>query len=467
MGYAVSIWNRIGDVTTTVAKNGLKFGGELVNAVGGTAKFGWDVGTAPWNDNAEYNGFIQTFKTAGSKNVPNIVKPLASAGGAIMKVPGVQPALERINYINREYIREPLTTISLVQGDLNAGRISPLGIFDPNEIRKAYEGAQTISFGQSVAGYIRNSYDPKFNIYDPRERDAAFKKSAWGKVASGGVDLGLQFFGDVTLAGGKVAKAVKASSLATGVLKNADAVAKAAEDITKAQYGETNRFTKVIEDFTKNDSVYAINHPMVKSSDQPGLLAHLLGESADKDTTALILRTATGDPAAMDELRFARADMHDALAAARADLSSVDEYKLFSAPDGTGMIPFLNDDAAVIADAEANYAALAKADEGFAKMMGLGQGGGALTRTTGKLAQGVEDFMAHARSMRFYDKNVGSANIEVFQPTPFHRLYQKISWAENERPAGLVDFNDPDSYKEVVATLERLASNCCNQGNSF
>lgn len=461
----MSLWNRIGDVASTAAKGAFTFGKDLlIDAPLATAKMAWDIGTAPWNDAAAYNGFIQPFKTAAAKNGPNIVKPLADAGGAIMKVPGVQPALQRINYINQEYIREPLTTFSLVQGDINSGRVSPLEIFNPNEWRKAYKGAQDISFGQAFVSQYRLLYDPKFNVYDPRERDQAFKKSAWGKWASGSVDTLAQVFGDVTLAAGKGAKALKASELASGYLKSADVVAKAAEDLTKAQYGETNRFTKVLEDFTKNDSVYAINHPMVKSSDQPGLLAHLLGESKDKDTTSLILRSAMADPAAMDELRFARADMHDALAAARADLSSVDEYKLFSAPDGTGMIPFLNDDPAVIADAEANYAALAQADENFAKMIGLGAGGGSLTRTTGKLTQGAEDFVARARSMRFYDKNVGSANIEVFQPTPFHRLYQKISWAENERPAGLVDFNDPDSYKEVVATLERLRPTAAIKG---
>ena len=465
MGYAVSLWNRIGDVASTVTKGAFNFGKDVIGSGAGVAKMAWDIGTAPWNDAAAYNGFIQPFKTAALKNGPNIVKPLADAGGAIMKVPGVQPALQRINYINQEYIREPLTTISLVQGDLNSGRINPLDVFDPNEWRKAYKGAQDISFGQAVVGATRSLYDPKFNIYDPREREQAFKNSAWGKWTSGSVDTLAQLFGDVTFAAGKGIKVLKASELAQGTLKSSDIVAKAAEDLTKAQYGETNRFTKVIEDFTKNDAVYALNHPMVKSSDQPGLLAHLLGDSKDKDTTSLILRTALGDPAARDELRLARADMEDALAAARAQLSSVDEYKLFSAPDGTGMIPFLNDDPAVIADAEANYRALAQADETFAKMMGLApEGVGSLTRTTGKLTQGFEDFVAHARSMRFYDKNVGSANIEVFQPTPFHRLYQKISWAENERPAGLVDFNDADSYREVVATLERLRPSTAIKG---
>ena len=453
MGYAVSVWNRIGDVASTVAKGAINFGEDLLKAKAAIPRMAWDIGTAPWNDAEEYNGFVQPLKTAGEKAGKDIIKPLADAGGAIMKVPGVQPALERINYINQNYIREPLTTVALVQGDVNAGRAS---FFDPNEWKKAFQGAQDISFGQAVVSQYRSYYDPKFNIYDPRQREQAFKNSNWGKALSGSVDTLAQIFGDVTIVGSKAAKVLKASELASGVLKNADVVAKAAEDVTKAQYGVKNRFTKVIDDFTKNDSIYAINHPMVKSSDQPALLAHLLGQSADRDTTALILRSAMADPAAMDELALLRADITDALESARGALSAVDEYKLFAAPDGTGMIPFLNDDPAVIKAAQDNYAALAKNDKLFAKMMGLGEGGGTLTRTTGRLTQGAEDFAAKARSMRFYDKAVGSPNIEVFQPTPFHRLYQKISWAENERPSGLVDFNDPDSYKEVVATLERL-----------
>ena len=466
-----SIWNRIGDVASTVAKDALKFGGEVLGAATAPAKFAWDIGTAPWNDAEEYNGFIQPFKTAASEAGKDIVKPLASAGGAIMKVPGIQPALERINRINQEYIREPLTTYNLVIGDITSGR-EPVGsIFDPNEWRKAYKGAQDISFGQAFVSNIRNVYDPKFNVYDPRQREQAFKKSAWGKWTSGGFDLGLQFVGDVTLAAGKATKVLKASELGVGKLTNADTVAKAAEDITKAQYGVSNRFTKVLDDFTAKDSAYAISHPMVKSSNNPGLLAHLLGDSVDRDETALILRSALGDPAAMDELRLQRAYITDALETARGDLSAVDEYKLYAAPDGTGMIPFLNDNEAVIKAAKDNYASLAESDKYFADLMQVGgasldeagnlvMGGGTLTRTTGKGLQGIENFVAESRALKFYDKKVGSANVEVFQPTPFHRLYQKISWAAGERPAGLVDFNDADSYREIIANtseLERVA----------
>jgi hypothetical protein len=221
-----SIWNRIGDVATSTGKNLFQFGGEVLGAVTAPAKFAWDIGTAPWNDADEYNGFIQPFKTAAGEATKDIIKPLASAGGAIMKVPGIQPALERINKINQEFIREPLTTYNLVIGDITSGR-EPIGsIFDPNEWKKAYTGAQEISFGQAVVSSYRNIYDPKFNVYDPRQREQAFKKSAWGKWTSGTFDLGVQLFGDVTLAAGKAAKVLKASEVGVGKLTNGDAIAK-------------------------------------------------------------------------------------------------------------------------------------------------------------------------------------------------------------------------------------------------
>ena len=449
-------FNRIGDVATTVVTNAGKFGGEVLGAATAPARFAWDVATAPWNDNEQYNGFINTFKYAGAGATERVIKPLASAGGAIMKVPGVAGVVERITQVNRDYIREPLTTFELVSGDLKSGRTQFEEVFDPRTWAKGYEAAQDISFGQATVYNLRSAYDPKFNIYDPREREAAFKKSGWGKWISGGLDLGIQFFGDITLAGGKFAKVLKASELGVGALKNADTVAKAAEDITKAQGGEINRFTKVIDDFTNNDSTYALNHPMVKSSNNPGLLAHLLGDSVDKDETALILRSALGDPVAMDELTLQRTYITDALKTARGDISAVDEWRLFSAPDGSGMIPFLNDNAAVIQAARDNYASLAASDKYFSELMELGKGGGTLKRTTGYIGQGVEDFIAKGRATKYYDKKVGNPRVEIFQPTPFHRLYQKISWSQQERPGGIVDFNDADSYREIVANVNDL-----------
>jgi hypothetical protein len=461
----VSVWNRIGDLASSAGKGvfnsanwlgerAVSFGGDIAGLAGAPAKFAWDVGTAPWNDDEEYNGFIQPFKTAAMQAGGSVVKPLASAGGAVMKVPGVAPALETLYKVNQEAIREPLTTYFLVRGEVAGGNI--LGFFDPDTWEKAYKGAQEISLGQAFVGQFRSAYDPQFNIYDPREREAAFKKSAWGRSLSGGVDVFAQLFGDVSLVGGKAAKVLKASELGVGKLNNADAVAKAAEEITKAQYGVNNRFTKILKDFTDNNSAYAISHPMVKSSSNPGLLAHLLGDSVDVDETALILRSALGDPKALNNLRAQRVHISDALEAERGKLSAVDEFKLFAAPDGSGMLPFLNDSPAVTEEALNNYRSLAATDKYFADLMEVGKGGGALTRTTGLGLQGVEDFVAKSRATKFYDKKVGNARIDIYQPTPFHVLYQKFSWSQKERPAGWVDFNDPDSYREVIATVNRL-----------
>ena len=452
----MSVWNRIGDVASTAAKNAFKFGEEVAGLVTAPVNFAWDIGTAPWNDDEEYNGFIQPFKTASSEAQKSIVKPLASAGGAIYKVPGLAPALEGLYKVNQEVIREPASTYFLMQGEVSGGKAS---FFNPDDWKRAYKGAQEIDFGKAaLSGTVsatRLSYDPQFNIYDPREREAAYKNGMFSALEKAG-NIGIQLFGDVSLGAAKGVKVLKESTLGTGKLKNADLVAKAAEDITKAQYGVDNRFTKVLKDFTDNSSTYALSHPMVKSSSNPGLLAHLLGDSVDIDETALILRSALGDPKAMDDLRLQRTYITDALEAERGKLSAVDEFKLFSAPDGSGMLPFLNDNKAVTDEALANYRSLAATDKYFADLMEVGKAGGSLTRTTGKVLQGAEDFVAKSRSLKFYDQAVGVPKVEIFQPTPFHRLYQKVSWAAGERPSGLVDFNDPDSYREVIANVSRL-----------
>ena len=459
----MSIWNRIGDVASNAAKGVFNFAGEVAESTGSAARFAWDVGTAPWNDADEYDGFIQPFKSAWAKEGTDIVKPFASAGGAIYKIPGVakagnviSAAGEFLYKANQEAIREPLATYGLMQGEVSSGKAS---FFDPDDWKRAYKGAQEIDFGKAIlSGGVaagRMSYDPQFNIYDPRERDAAFKSGMYGALEKT-ANIGVQIFGDLTFGVTKLLGAAKASTLGVGKLKNSDIVAQAAEDITKAQYGVENRFTKVLKDFTDNNSAYAISHPMVKSSSNPGLLAHLLGDSVDVDETALILRSAMGDPKAMNDLKLQRKYIADALEAERGKLSAVDEFKLFAAPDESGMIPFLNDSPMVTKDALDNYNSLLANDKYFADLMEVGKGGGALTRTTGFGLQGIEDFIAKSRAVKFYDQAVGNPRIDIYQPTPFHKLYQKFSWSQGQRPAGLLDFNDADSYKEILANLNTL-----------
>ena len=445
----MSVWNRLGDL----AKGASSFGQDLAGAAVAGPRFIWDVATSPFNNAEEFNGVANTLLSAGKKATSSVLKPAMD----VLQAPVVKPVLEKVNQINQEYLREPVATFNLAMGDVKAGKGS---FFDPNEWKKAYEGAQSISVGQAAAYNMALSANKDFNIYDPEQRDKTFKRSLWGKIASGSLDTVAQLGLDVTLAAGKAIKVAKASELVNGVIKNADDAAKAAEEITKTQYGVKNRFTKIVDDFTKNDSAYALNHPMVKSSTSPGLLAHMLGESTDRNQTAEILRASLGDPQAMTDLGAKRADIADALQKVAAhNFDSEDFNKLLTTPDINGMVALPTADPAIIADADAVTAALAKNDKYLSDLMQLGKGGGSLTRTTGVLKQGTEDFIAQARAAKYYDKNIGKANIELYQPTPFHRMYQKVSWAAGERPAGLVDFNDTDSYKEIVATIDRVGAN--------
>ena len=143
----MSVWNRIGDVASIAAKNAFKFGEEVAGLVAAPVNFAWDIGTAPWNDDEEYNGFIQPFKTASSEAQKNVVKPFASAAGAIYKVPGLAPALEGLYKVNQEAIREPFATLQLMQGEVSGGKAN---FFNPDDWKKAYKGAQTIDFGKAL-----------------------------------------------------------------------------------------------------------------------------------------------------------------------------------------------------------------------------------------------------------------------------------------------------------------------------
>ena len=441
----MSVWNRLGQIAKDVG-----------GFVAAPAKFAWDVASAPWNDDEHFNGFANTMASATKNLGTSMLKPIAD----VASLPVVSQTLNAINTVNQNLIREPLTTAALAIGDTLQGKGN---IFDPNEWKKAYQGAQSISFGQAVVGAARDTYDDNFNIYDPAQREQAFKKSTFGRFASGALDTGIEFYGDVSFGLGKGLKVLKASEYGVGAIRTAEDASRAAEDITKVQYGnEQNVWTKPIADFTKNDEAYALKHPLVKSSNEPGLLAHLLGNSKNEETTAMILRSSLGDPAAREELMAARPDIQQALNSADQTLDAVDKFKQRLVDKfGKANVDHLWEDPDVVNEAKAARDAAIKNDIYVQKLLAVGGSvdelavGGSLTRTTGKLLQGVEDFVAKQRAANMYDKTGAGPVVKFYQATPFHRMFQVISHAENERPAGLVDLNDNNSYKEIVASLDR------------
>ena len=432
---------------------------DLAGAAFAGPKFIWDVVNAPWNDDEQFNGFTNTLKNAAAKNVISATKPLINIGETALGAPGVRPTLETAYKLSTDYLQRPVSTIGLMSNQpASEGIVKPLlNFFNPNEYKKAYNATAEIPMGQ-IFGPGRVIVGKEFNIYDPAQRQQAYERNLFGKYTSGTIDVTKQFTLDVLNVVGLAGGALKASQYGIGAINDAESAAKAAEDISRAQLGgEKNRFTKPLEDFAKNDSIYALNHPMVKSSNNPTLLASLLGESKNIEEVGDVLRSALGDPEALADLTLRRADMADALKKARGDFDAVQEHYLYAAPDDSGFIPFINENPAVIDEAKNNLIALAKNDKRFGEMLQLGRGGGSLTRTAGSIGNVFDSKIAEGRAFKFYDKTTGSAKVDVYQPTPYHKLYQKFSWAANERPAGIADFNDPDSYKEITATLNRVA----------
>jgi hypothetical protein len=446
----VSFGSRLGSIAKDLA--GAAFAGP---------KFLWDVANAPWNDDEQFNGFSNTLKNAAAKNLIATTKPLVNIGETALGAPGVRPALETAYEVSKNVLQKPVTATALMlnagmqEEDSNTRFITKW--FDPSEYKKAWNAAEEdISLGQAL-GPGRLIVGKDFDIYDPAQRQQAYERNLFGKYTSGTIDVAKQFTLDILNVAGLAGGALKASKYGVGAINNADDAAKAAEDIARAQIGgEKNRFTKPLEDFAKNDSIYALNHPMVKSSTNPTLLANLLGESKNVEEVGDVLRSALGDPKAMADLTARRADMADALKKARGDFDAVQEHYLYAAPDDSGFLPFINENPAVIDEAKNNLIALAKNDKRFGEMLQLGRGGGSLNRTAGTIGNAFDSKIAEGRAFKFYDKKVGDAKVDVYQPTPYHKLYQKVSWAAGERPAGITDFNDPDSYKEITATLGRL-----------
>ena len=431
---------------------------DLAGAAIAGPKFIWDIANAPFNDDEKFNGLTNTLKSAFANNVVSTTKPFVNILETGLGAPGVKPALNAAYEVSKNVLQRPITTVGIMSNaPASEGIVKPLlKWFNPDEYKKAWNAAETdISMGQAFGpGALIVGKD--FDIYDPAQRQQAYERNLFGKYASGTIDVGKQFTLDILNVAGIAGGALKASKYGVGAINNADDAAKAAEEITRAQIGgEKNRFTKPLDDFAKNDSIYAINHPMVKSSNNPALLAHLLGESTDVQQVGDVLRSALGDPKAMADLSLRRADMADALKKARGDFDAVQEHYLYAAPDDSGMLPFLNDNPAVIKEAKDNLIALAKNDKRFSEMLQLGRGGGSLTRTAGTIANKLDNKIAEGRAFKFSKNAESNAKSAIYQPTPYHKLYQKVSWAAGEVPSGMVDFNDVNSYKEITATLNK------------
>jgi hypothetical protein len=435
----MEIWNRLGDLTKGTAA----WIGDIGLGVASPVKFAWDIVTAPWNDRKEFNGFTNTLKQATIDFGKNVARPFGGVLGAIEAT-------------NRNIIREPLSALFLGASDAKS----------VDDWKKAWSNRNKISVGQAASRYVGTQsplgllpdawtpdfMDSDFNIYNPKERDKAFKDSVIGKVTSGLADTTFQLFGDITIVGGKLSMAARA----------ADNAFEAIQGTRAALAGDVNEYAKLGEDFAANNTTWAMNHPWVSKGNNQATSAYLLGISATKEEALNTMLALLGDKTAIDRLaEIKRPDLAEPLRVASGELSRSDlkiilreETNLLDS-QAEDMLPLsLRTQDEILADRE-YIRAWAKHDKYVDQLFEVSSEA-PMTRGLTKYGQKIGRELAIARTLPFHEQEIGFARTSVYQPTPFHRLYSRIDWLERERPSGMINLNEGDSIREITAVTERL-----------
>lgn len=463
-----------------------RLGKDLGGAALAPFKLVWDISTSPFNDDEEFNGVANTLKTSVGNFVKSVARPIGDV-------------LSDINALNQTLIREPLDTVALAAWQSNPLRgeegVGISNFFKEETWQKAWDARDEVSLGQAVAANIfsntlsrrlfvdetkgANLFN-EFDIFNEEQRNQVFKKSLFGRLSSGSLDFTAQLFGDVTLIGGKFARAAYLGKKGINALERLTPeemslrIKEATDGIIEAQKGfadgveNVNLYSKAIRDFRDNGVAYAYSRDFVKSSDQPDILAWLLGNAKTDDEVAYVMRSALGDPDAYLEFAKLRPSNAAALSKSLGELNAVDKHIIAPPVDPrTGQIRIW-ENPKVLEEADLELKDLMDNDQFFQKFKQIATDpltgkvlergeGRIVTRTFGsERFQAFEDFLAKGRALRFYGKQ-GKVNptIEVYQPTRWNRAYARITWAAGERPAFIANLNESDSYQEMLAAVNR------------
>ena len=195
-----------------------------------------------------------------------------------------------------------------------------------------WEQAGKISPGQTAIGNIIYNYNAlsqnanQFNILDETQRKATFEESLAGKLASGGVDLGLMLFADPFMLGGKAAKMTRIKYLDKGYTKPEE-LAQLGDDLTKSlsafeQGADIHGLHPVAQgviwatakgpDGSPMRSAQEImSHLVFKQADNPGAVADVLLMASTPEEGALAVRYMLGDLTTVDRLKQMRLDIVD------------------------------------------------------------------------------------------------------------------------------------------------------------
>ena len=442
----MDIWNRIGDL----AKGTRDWGLDVGLAIASPVKFAWDIATAGWNDRKEYDTFLGTLKQSTIDLAKNLGRPVGGVLGAIEAT-------------NRNLIREPLSAVTLFAQNKGDQSIS-------DSWKKAWEARNEISFGQALTTQLGGSLsflpdeltpkfmDSDFDIYDDKQREEAFNESLMGKGLSGTIDTITQFAGDVSIVGGKLIASKRAADSAKDAIIALREVRSGIPTTNKL----AEKYSRLADDFAKNDIAWAQNHPWVKGSNNQATVSYLLGTTATKEEALNTMLAVMGDKSGIDLLdELKRPDIAAPLRIANGEMSMSDykvllneESKLINATTDDMLQFALRTPDEIQADRDF-ISAWAKHDRYVDTLLGVSETP-AISEGAGGLFQGTGRFLATARSVPYHSKAVADAKVTMYQPTPFHKLYYMVTFGQKERPSGVINLNEGDSIREVTAVTDRL-----------
>lgn len=294
-----------------------------------------DIVTSPWNDDASYNGFLNTLESRAMARIGDTLEPLdlmtGHHGGAILHELG---AASRQVYSYG--VTRPMTTVLGAAGQ--PGGEDHAGAFlNPANWRDAWNASRDLSPGQqayagigggvgSIArgvgaggllpdattlpggGVAHPVTSPAFDVTSAADR-TAFHHGV-GKYASGAADLAVSWNYDPLVLAGKGASALRRAKVVQPIT--------AATDVSKAI--DSNRIDGFVNELMRRTPDQRIDwlarNPTIsgpRASDDGTAIMHLLANAKDAHHAKAILRDAIDpNPRNATVLRLASAADHDA-----------------------------------------------------------------------------------------------------------------------------------------------------------
>lgn len=423
-----------------------------------------------------------------SSNYARAVVNAAAKPAEVLQVPIIVDKVmeEAVQFYEWAFpkITRPISTAILTSADSLAGE----GI---NYV-KNWNLARDVSPAQAYANYVGTlgeavgvtpileeqgfplprSLQTSFNIADPEDRKKAFEDELFGRIFTGGLDGGLNWFADPLVIGGKALKFGRILGLDRPVMNAEDVVRLRSEldahGVWLKSGGKIGRETPmgvVAQRLTEGDNVKNFDDKFVKKSTARGFLADVTGEAQNYDEVADIIAAAAGDKVSFNRLAATRASVADEINRMKNILDPV-EKRYNDIPWGQATkieqhLPTVEEYQTltkVLDDLKRRDANLAKAiDENIGDYRIINDYTSAADVQLFNKNLGVAIEKARAKASETY--HAVSFYTEKFQKNPFTRPVTVVSLPFSKLPRGIVRVDGGpanDSFNEIKYALNSV-----------